>query len=169
MSELVVLGKVIGTHGIKGSLKIHSYSGNIDTFKKVDSIVLRFQDEVEKLHLETVSQASSKIILNFKEHKDINSVEKYIGREVCVFSHQLPKLGIDEYYHKDLIGLNVYTDEDLYLGVLSQIFETGSNDVYVVRDNKKELLLPAISKVIKKVDLDSNKMIVTLLEGMLEV
>jgi 16S rRNA processing protein RimM len=69
------------------------------------------------------------------------------------------------YYHYQIIGLGVYTVDGDYLGKIMSIFETGSNDVYVVRGEDKEYLIPAIKDVIKEIDLEAKKMIVKLMEA----
>jgi 16S rRNA processing protein RimM len=96
-------------------------------------------------------------------------VKPLVGNELCLKRCNLPKLTEDEYYWSDLIGLQVETDDGILLGVIFDIFETGSSDIYVVRNEKREYLIPAIGDVVKQVDLDSGKIIITPLEGLLDL
>ena len=100
---------------------------------------------------------------------DINQVLPLVGRELYVRRSQLPPLADDEFYWFDLIGLRVVTDEGLELGRLENIMETGSNDVYLVRAEGKEYLIPAIEEVVKAIDLDAGVMTISPLEGLLDL
>ncbi len=170
-SELVLLGKVVGTHGIKGQLRVASFSGESDTFLSLDRVILK--DLSGKEELFDVSAAAAhgrKILLTLKGMGSINQVETLVGRELYVRRNQLPPLAEDEFYWFDLIGLKVVTDDGMELGRLESIMETGSNDVYVVRSaDKKEYLIPAIEDVVSSIDLDSGVMTVSPLEGLLDL
>jgi 16S rRNA processing protein RimM len=89
--------------------------------------------------------------------------------EICLYRSQLPKLEEDEYYWYDLIGLEVVTVDGERLGSIAEIFETGSNDIYVVRGGKREYLIPAVSAVIDSVDLEGGRMLITPPEGLLDL
>jgi 16S rRNA processing protein RimM len=168
--ELIPVGKIIGTHGIRGQMKLHSYSGNFDSLSAVSSIVLKKPDGT--LHEFTINDAKAnngKFIISLTEFTDINSVEPIIGSELCIKRCNLPEPDDDEYYWCDLIGLQVYTNDDVLLGSVVDIFETGSSDIYVVRDGAREYLIPAIGDVIKTIDLDGGRIIVTPLDGLLDL
>jgi len=100
---------------------------------------------------------------------DINQVLTLNGSELYVGLSQLPVPDEDEYYWRDLIGLAVVTDQGLELGTIVDIFETGSSDIYVVRGETKEYLIPAIADVITLVDVPGKKMIITPLDGLLDL
>jgi len=91
------------------------------------------------------------------------------GSELCLKPSQLPVPEEGEFYWRDLIGLAVFTDQGVELGTLVDIFETGSNDIYVVRGSTKEYLIPAIADVIADVDIPGKKMIITPLDGLLDL
>jgi len=113
-----------------------------------------------------------------RAHKDVSIVslhgvegieeaEKFVGAAVYVAKDELEDLAPDEFYWHQLIGLTVKTEEGIFLGRLEEIFPTGSNDVFVVRKNGQEILLPATDEVVVQVDLEKKIMIVRPLEGML--
>lgn len=168
--ELIPVGKIIGTHGIKGLLKVYSYSGNIESLQSVDTVFLKGKDgTVSGFVKKSVKSHSGGFILGVGEFSDINQVLNLVGSELCIALSQLPIPDENEYYWRDLIGISVYTDQGVSLGLLADIFETGSSDVYVVRDNSKEYLIPAIAEVITHVDILGKKMIITPLEGLLDL
>lgn len=105
----------------------------------------------------------------FKGIDHINDIEAYKGGELYVARENAQKLGKDEYFIADLLGVSVVDENGEKLGVLKDVIETGANDVYVVeRENKKDLLLPAIKQCIRKVDVEAGEMEVHLMEGLLE-
>ena len=168
--ELIPVGKIIGTHGIKGQLKVHSYSGNFESLNAARSVVLKSADgTLREFTLKSINANSGKFIIGFTDFDDIDQVKPLVGNELCLKRRHLPKLTDDEYYWSDLIGLQVFTDDGTLLGTIAEIFETGSSDIYVVRDKKREYLIPAIADVVKLVDLDSGKIVITPLEGLLDL
>jgi len=168
--ELIPVGKIIGTHGIKGALKVHSYSGNIDSLQSTKNVFLRKKDgTLCEYIIKSVSAHAGGFILYLDGFSDINQVLSFTGLEICLKLSQLPVTDEDEYYWRDLIGLVVHTDQGIELGTLVDIFETGSSDIYVVRDGSKEYLIPAIADVIAEIDIQGKKMIITPLEGLLDL
>jgi 16S rRNA processing protein RimM len=168
--ELIPIGKIIGTHGIKGQMKLHSYSGNVESLSTARSVTLR--SPAGTLHEFTITSFkanSGKFIIGFRDFDDINRVQPFLGFEVCLKRGQLPKLDEDEYYWDDLIGLKVFTDTGTLLGRIADIFETGSSDIYVVQGEEREYLIPAIADVIKTVDTEGGKIIISPLDGLLDL
>jgi len=168
--ELIPVGKIIGTHGIKGLVKVFSFSGNIDSLKSAKTVFLKgsagFNQEVE---LQKIALRSGGFILGFTGYDSIELAQPLIGSEINLRRDQLPEPEEDEYYWRDLIGLDVVTDQELELGRIVDIFETGSSDIYVVQGGSKEYLIPAIADVIVNVDISSNKMTIKPLDGLLDL
>jgi 16S rRNA processing protein RimM len=168
--ELIPVGKIIGTHGIKGQMKLNSYSGNADSLSAARSVTLRSpKGSLRELTLQSFNANSGKFIIGFKEFDDINLVESFQGYEICLKRGQLPALDDDEYYWSDLIGLKVITEDGTLLGTVADIFETGSSDIYVVKNEEREYLIPAIGDVIKDIDPVGGKIIVTPIDGLLDL
>ena len=168
--ELVPVGKIIGTHGIKGLLKVFSYSGNIQSLQSASTVFLKEKDGTLSEHaVKSISAHAGGFILGLDDFSDINQVLSMNGSELCLKLSQLPVPDEDEYYWRDLIGLAVHTDQGVELGTLVDIFETGSCDIYVVRGSDKEYLIPAIADVIAGVDIPGKKMIITPLDGLLDL
>jgi 16S rRNA processing protein RimM len=168
--ELVLVGKIIGTHGIKGLLKVYSYSGNIQSLQSAGTVFLKDKKGLLSEHvLKSVTAHAGGFIVGLDDFADINLVLPLNGSELYVKLSQLPAPDEDEYYWRNLIGLTVVTDQGAELGTLVDIFETGSSDIYVVRGESKEYLIPAIADVINLVDVPGKKMIITPLEGLLDL
>ncbi len=168
--ELISVGKIIGTHGIKGQLKLHSYSGNFESLRAARTAVLKTTDGMLRdVTIKSFNANSGKFIISLQGFDDIDQVKPLVGNELCLKRCHLPELSDDEYYWSDLIGLQVITDSGLQLGTIVDIFETGSSDIYVVRGENREYLIPAVGDVVKQVDLDSGKIIITPLEGLLDL
>jgi len=168
--ELIPVGKIIGTHGIKGQLKLHSYSGNFESLSTARTVVLKSVDgSLREFTLKGFNANSGKFIINLQGFDDIDLAKPLVGNELCLKRCNLPELTDDEYYWSDLIGLQVVTDDGTLLGTVVDIFETGSSDIYVVRGDKREYLIPAIGDVVKQVDLESGKILITPLDGLLDL
>jgi len=168
--ELVPVGKIIGTHGIKGLLKVYSYSGNIDSLQSAETVFLKGKNGALSEHgIKSIASHAGGFILGLDGFSDINQVLSMTGSELCLKESQLPVPDEGEYYWRDLIGLTVHTDQGVELGTLEDIFETGSSDIYVVRGISKEYLIPAIADVIASIDVPGKKMIITPLDGLLDL
>jgi 16S rRNA processing protein RimM len=169
-NELVPVGKIIGTHGIKGLLKVYSYSGNIHSLQSAEIVILKGVDgTLRDYSLKSVSAHAGGFLVGLDNFSDINQVLHLTGSELCLRRCQLPVPGEDEYYWRDLMGLTVSTDQGVELGPIVDIFETGSNDIYVVRGSAKEYLIPAIADVIAHIDLPGKRMVITPLDGLLDL
>ncbi len=167
---LIPVGKIIGTHGIKGLLKLYSYSGNINSLQSAKTVFLKVKDgTLREYTVKSVSAHAGGFILGLDSFSDINQVLFMTGSELCLKRSQLPVPDEDEYYWRDLIGLIVHTDQGVELGPIIDIFETGSNDIYVVRGRSKDYLIPAIADVIAHIDITGKKMIITPLDGLLDL
>jgi 16S rRNA processing protein RimM len=167
-SCLVPIGKVVKTHGIRGAVKIHPYGetlGELEAGAKVLSVASGGAMGRE-FTLVSLRAQKRDWIGEFEEIGDMDSAREIVGIEVGVPRERLPALPDGEYYQFQLIGLTVETGEGGKLGILRGIFETGGHDVYVVDCDGKELLVPAIEDVICEIDLENNRMIVDLPEGL---
>jgi 16S rRNA processing protein RimM len=166
----VLIGKVQATHGIKGQLRIVPFSGEVESFLPLRSVMIKSPaGKLETFEVTTVSPHGKRVLLRLKEFDNINQVLHLVGRELYVERSQLPKLPEGEFYWSDLLGMAVVTDLGESLGKLVDIIVTGSNDVYVVQGDKGEFLIPALEDVILEVDVDSKRMLVSPPEGLLDL
>ena len=168
--EPVLLGKILATHGIKGQLRVAVYSGDFATILSLGSLMLKGPDgRMETFEVSASIVHGKKLIVSFKEYENINQVLHLVGREIYTTREQMPELSEGEFYWSDLLGLKVVTDGGESLGVVVDIIVTGSNDVYVVKDGKREYLIPALADVVLEINLDKGIMTVSPPEGLLDL
>lgn len=169
MEDLLQVGAITQPHGIHGEVKVFPTTNDVRRFKKLKEVILDTGKEKKLLEIEGVKFFKQYAILKFKGFDSINDIEKYKGKPLLVTRENAVRLGRDEYFIADLIGLAVYDDQDQYLGVLTNVIETGANDVYeVMFEDGRQVLFPAIKQCILDVDLENRKMKVHIMDGLLD-
>lgn len=169
MNDFFQIGVITSTHGIKGEVKVFPTTDSVDRFKKLKKVILDTGRERIDLEVEGVKFFKQFAILKFKEINSINDIEKYKGKSLLVPREDAVKLDKDEYFIADLINITVIDEEENMIGTLTDVLETGANDVYVIENqDKKEILLPAIKDCIIDIDIEKMKMKVHIMEGLLD-
>ncbi len=169
MEELLQVGVITATHGIRGEVKVFPTTDDPSRFKKLKKVLLDTGKEKLELEIEQVKFFKQFAILKFKDYDSINEIEKYKGKSLFVTRENAVKLKKDEYFIADLIGMHVINEDGTFTGTLKDVIETGANDVYVVLcEDGREVLIPAIKDCILSVSIDENIMKVHLLDGLLE-
>lgn len=167
MKELMEIGQIVNTYGIKGFLKVVPYTNDITRFEDLTSIYVETKKALESFDIEEVKYSKDLVLLKFKGIDDINLAQKYKNCYLKIDRKDAVKLPEDTYFIVDLLDMQVYTDEGEDLGKIIDVYPTGSNDIYVVKNEEgKQVLLPAIGDVIKSVDVANKKMVVHLLDGL---
>lgn len=170
MEEFLQVGAIANTHGVAGEVKIFPMTDDIARFKKLKEVYLDTGKERKLLHVVSCKFVKNQPVLKFKEFTNINEVECYKRSGLFVTRDQAVPLKKDEYFIVDLIGLTVIREDDkTTLGKLTDVLQTGANDVYVVEmENGKEVLLPVIRECVKKVDLEQGQITVNVMKGLLD-
>ena len=167
MEDLLQIGVITTTHGVRGEVKVFPTTDDPMRFKKLKQVILDTGKEQIELEVAGVRFFKNLVILKFKGIDNINDVEQYRQKSLYVTRENAVPLGENEYFIADLIGLKVVSDEGEELGNLSDVLQTGANDVYVVsKENTPDLLIPAIRDCIRQVDIESGTMQVHLLAGL---
>ena len=167
MNKYLELGQIVNVKGLKGEVKVNSFTGDNTKFERISKVFVKQKNTLTEYEIEKVGYNKNQIIIKFKNIDTIEEAEKLRNSYIIVDREIFGELPEGVYYIADLIGLDVYTESNEYLGKVDDIFQTGSNDVYVVKDEKgKEKLLPGIDEVIKKIDLKENKITVNLIKGL---
>lgn len=170
MEDIFQVGAITSTHGVRGEVKVFPTTDDVRRFKKLKEVLLDTGKEMLTLEIESVKFFKQFVILKFKGIDSLNDVEKYRSKNLYVTRENAVKLRKDEYFIADLIGLTVVTEEEESFGELVDVIQTGANDVYVVKmDDGKEVLLPAIKECILSVDMEDRKMIVHVMDGLLDL
>jgi 16S rRNA processing protein RimM len=166
--ELIKVGRIVGTHGLKGIVKVESQTDFPERFKNTLKLKVGQGRNVGELTLESCTLHRGQLLMKFKEIETVEEAIKYRDKFISVTADELYPLPDGSYYQFQLIGLRVDDLEKGYLGQITDILETGANDVYVVKsDVYGEILIPAIKQVIREVDLSNQCMRVKLLPGLL--
>ena len=167
MNQYLELGQIVNVRGLKGEVKVNSFAENNSRFETLSEIFLKAKGNMQKYKIQKVSYSKNQVILKFEGIDTVEEAEKLRNSYILVDRNNLEELPKGVYYLADLIGLNVYTEENEYLGKVDDIFQTGSNDVYVVKnDLGQSKLLPGIPEVIKEINLEASKIIVNLIKGL---
>lgn len=169
MEDILQVGVITSTHGVRGEVKVFPTTDDAERFKRLKEVLLDTGKEQITLEIEGVKFFKQFVILKFKGIDNINDVEKYRQKSLYVTRKNAVRLKKDEYFIADLIGLKVLDEEEKEIGRLEDVMETGANDVYVIRmSDGKELLLPAIKQCVLAVDMEAGFLKVHILEGLLD-
>ena len=161
------IGQIVNTFGIKGFVKVNPFVDDVLRFDDLEKVYLKRNKELKEMEVEEVKYHKNMVLIKFKGIDRVEDAELLRNSYLEVDRENAIELEDGEYFIADLLGVNVYTEEGETLGKLEDIFNTGSNDIYVVKaEDGKQLLLPAISEVIKEINLKENKIVVHLLEGL---
>lgn len=166
MQEYLEIGQIVNTVGLKGELKVKPFVDNLNRFEELSQVYIEIRANKEVAAITKVRYQKDLVIITLKGIDSIEQAEKYKGAYIKIDRKDAKTLEEDTYFIADLIGVEVFKEEGEYLGKIDDVFPTGSNDVYVVKKEGKQILLPAIAQVIKKVDIQNKKMVVKLLGGM---
>lgn len=170
MEDTLRVGVISSTHGVRGEVKVYPTTDDVNRFKKLKTVILDTGREQMTLSIESVKFFKNMVILKFKEFNNINEIEKYKGKDLLIRRDQAVNLAPNENFITDLIGLKVVTDEGKEFGTLTDVLQTGANDVYVIESLEgKEYLFPAIPQCILDVNLESQMVTVHILDGLLDL
>ena len=167
MTKYLEIGQIVNTFGIKGMVKVKPFTDDINRFDKLEKVYIKNKEGKKEYQIQEVKYHKNMVLMKLE---GIDTVEQAdLLRQSYLSVNRADEEPLEEgvYYIVDLIGLEVYTDEGVLLGNVDDIFNTGSNDIYVVKDGKgKQILLPGIPDVIKDVDLEKGRITVHLIPGL---
>ena len=167
MEDLLKVGVITTTHGIRGEVKVYPTT-DADRFLDLEYVLLDTGREKRKLEIENVKYFKNLVILKFRGIDNINDIERYKRCPLLVERKDAVELEEDEYFIADMIGIEVVTEDDKPFGTLKDVMETGANDVYVIDTVEHgEVLVPAIRECILDVDIENQKMKIHLMDGLI--
>lgn len=168
MEQLLQVGVITQPHGVRGEVKVFPTTDDPVRFKKLKKVILDTGKEKLNLEVEHVKFFKQFVIVKFKEFDNINDIERYKRCPLLVTRENAVSLEEDEYFVADMIGMKVITEDGTEFGTLSDVMETGANDVYVI-DSKEhgEVLMPAIKECVLNVDMESGIITVHLMNGLI--
>lgn len=170
MEDLLRVGVITSTHGVRGEVKVFPTTDDMHRFKSLKTVILDLGKEQKTLEIEHVKFFKNMVIVKFRGVDNMNDVEPWRQKDLLITRDQAVKLEPDENFIADLIGLKAVTDDGQILGTVTDVMQTGANDVYCVTTAEgKEILLPAIKECIRNVDLEKQEMLVHVLDGLLDL
>ncbi|MGN0331541.1 MAG: ribosome maturation factor RimM [Lachnospiraceae bacterium] len=168
MEEMLQVGVITSTHGVRGEVKVFPTTDDPMRFKKLKKVILDAGKETLPLEIQNVKFFKQFVILKFKGIDNINDIEKYRKCPLLVAREDAVELDDDEYFIADMIGMEVLTEDGKVFGTLKGVMETGANDVYVIESTQYgEVLVPAIKECILDVDIKERKMKIHLMDGLI--
>ena len=165
--DFITIGEIVKTRGLRGCMKVLSFVDTQDISAEFEFVYTQDNSGQKKLYnLRKIDISGKFLFVELDGIDDVDLAKTFVGCKIVIPGNMLKELPEGEYYWKDIIGLDVYSEEGKLLGQIESVFPTGSNDVYVCKGGEREILLPAIADVIKSIDIDRRVMNVKLMEGL---
>lgn len=167
MTKYLEIGQIVNTFGIKGMVKVKPFTDNIERFNNLEKIYIKNKSGQTEYKIQEIKYHKNMVLIKFEGIENPEQADLLRNSYLIVDRETEEPLEPGRYYIVDMIGLDVFTDDNEYLGKLEDIYNTGSNDIYVVKNELgKQVLLPAIEDVIKNIDMDNKKVMVHLIPGL---
>lgn len=169
MEDYIYVGKIVGTHALKGEVKVISETDFKDErYQKGSRLYLSVNGEMVPVTVESHRTHKHFDLLTFEGLHSINDVERYVNSEIYVHTSQLESLEDDEYYYFELMGCTVITEDDVEVGVVTKVVNYGASDLLVVKDDRgKEVMIPFVDEFILEVNLETRTIRIHVIEGLL--
>lgn len=155
-NDRMVIGRILGVHGIKGELKILPLTDDPDRFYDLDSITIQNGKLEQEYSITNCRIHKNHVLLLLDEIDNRNDAELLIGKEIAIPRDQAVDLGDDEFFIEDLMGLPVYND-GVYLGKISYVLQTGGVDVYTISEGNRNYLVPARNIYFKEINIENGR------------
>ncbi len=162
--EYIAIGKILNTHGLKGEVVAEVATDFPERFASAAKVYV----DRRPMTIERSELLHGKVILKLHGIDAVEDAEKVKGKLVEIYRSQLVPLPEGQYYHFQLIGLEVRTGQGEVLGKITEIMSTASNDIYLVTGNKREVLLPAVADFIESIDLDKGCLVIKPVKGLVD-
>ena len=170
MTDYLRVGVITSPHGVKGEVNVFPTTDDANRFKKLKKVYIDTKKGYKECDIESVKFFKQMVILKFKGLDNRNDIEGLRNMDLLVDRENAVKLKPNENFICDLIDCEVFTDEDVKIGIIKDVMITGANDVYVVEnDDCQEILIPVIKDCVLDVDIDSKKIVIKPLPGLLDI
>ena len=168
MNKYLELGQIVNVKGLKGEVKVNSFTDDNTKFERIPNVFLKQKGNLKEYTIESVGYNKNQVIIKFKGIDTVEEAEKLRNSYIVVDREIFGELPEGVYYIADLLGLDVYTEANEYLGKVDDIFSTGSNDVYIIEYKNKPLCIPALVDVIEEVNIKEGYMKIKLPKGLID-
>lgn len=167
-SEFIAIGKILKTQGNRGAVRVLPLTDFPERFKELEEIKVSIKGARLTMNIEETVRRQKFVIIKFREINDMNAAESIKGGILEISRDQLFPLPPGHYYIFEIVGLVVYGSGGERFGQITEVLQTGANDVYIVDTGGKPLLIPALKQVVKEIDLPGRRMVVDLPEGLMD-
>jgi len=169
MEDLLTVGIITTAHGVHGEVKVYPTTDDVKRFKKCKELILDDGKNQRRVKLLSVKFFKQFVIIKFEGIDTMDDALKLKNASLLVTRDMAVKCEKDEYFIADLIGLKVFDEDNNLIGIVSEVYQTGANDVYEIeKEDSKKVLVPAIKDCIKNVDIKEGKMTIHVMEGLFE-
>ena len=166
--EYFEIGQIVNTFGIKGFVKVKPFTDDLERFEELKSVFVEKNKELVEMQIEEVKYHKNLVLIKFKGIEDLNMAEKLKGCYIKIHRKDTRKLPEGTYFIADLIGAKVYDEDGNLLGKVDDIYNNKVHDIYVIKDDLgKQILLPSTKEIIKDIDIDNDKIVVHLINGLI--
>ncbi len=152
-NDFLRVGKILNVHGVKGEVKVFPLTDNIERFYSLKKVFIQENHSIIPLNISNIRIHKNLVLLTFNEIKDRNQAEKYKGLYIDIQRKDAVKLSKDQYFIGDLIGISVFSPEEELIGTIKEVLQIGPTDIYVIETDEKEILVPALKDIFKKIDI----------------
>ncbi|MEA4847153.1 MAG: ribosome maturation factor RimM [Clostridiaceae bacterium] len=167
MLEYLSIGQIVNVYGFRGEVKVYPLTDDISRFKRLKEVYVEENSALVKYEVEGIKLLSNTVAVKLKGIDTEEAANRLRNAYMKVDRKSALKLPKDSYFICDLIDLEVYDEKGLLLGTIKDVLQTGSNDIYVVQTSGKDILIPALKDVVKKIDLANRNIMVKLPEGLI--
>jgi 16S rRNA processing protein RimM len=167
MLEYLSIGQIVNVYGFRGEVKVYPLTDDISRFKRLKEVYVEENNALVKYEVEGIKLLSNTVAVKLKGIDTEEAANRLRNAYMKVDRKSALKLPKDSYFICDLIDLEVYDEKGLLLGTIKDVLQTGSNDIYVVQTSGKDILIPALKDVVKKIDLANRNIMVKLPEGLI--
>lgn len=151
--DTIVIGKIVTVRGLKGELKVYPYTDYKQRYEELDEITVSGR----KYNISSVSYAKEMVLLKLNGIDTVESAKTFVGKEISIGREQTRKLDEDEYLIIDLIGCSVYDEQNNLVGKIKDVLTYVSSDIYVISTESGEILIPAVERFIKNIDVKAKR------------
>jgi len=167
MDEFLSVGVITTAHGVHGEVKVFPTTDDVKRFKKCKELLLDKGNGPERIKVQGVKFFKQFVIIKLDGINTMDDALLLKNKPLLVTRDMAVKCEEDEYFIADLIDVKVYDEDDNYIGNISEVYQTGANDVYEIkRSDESTVLIPAIKECIKSVDIKNCKMIIHIMDGL---
>jgi len=166
MKDYIKVGKIVNTHGVKGYVKCLPLTDDMERFEELEYVYTEKDDK--KREIFDVFYKKGTVYFHLEGIDDMNAAESFRNSYISILEDQLKELPSDSYYLFELEGISVYSTNGEYIGIIDTIHQNSANDVYEIKNKDKTFLIPAVKEIIKEVNIKDKKMVINVIEGLLE-